>query len=781
MKKLVMLIVCIVSFLGESYSQTVTQTVKGRVTDQGSQEGLIGATVMLLGSDPLVGTSTDLEGSFELKNVPVGRQSFEFRIMGYEPYVVREILVSSGKEVVLEIALKEDITSLEEVVVVYKGEKDKAINEMAAVSSRQFTVEETQRYAGGLNDPARLVSSFAGVATPSISSNGISVRGNNPAGLLWRVEGVEVPSPNHFADLTIAGAGLLTVLSSQVMSNSDFYTGAFPAEYGNASSGVFDINLRTGNSDKRENTLQAGILGVDFATEGPFKKGNEASYLLNYRYSTMALISPLLPSDAGVLKYQDVSYKVKLPTKKAGTFSLWGIGAYDGIDTEASDSTEWKTRSDRENSQTSLYMFASGLNHRVVLKPTLSLNSSLAFSGNGLSFKEQYLDDNFQEHLQSDARKNNYKLTFQSHLKSFWGQNHTNQTGVYFNNLGYHVALDHAEWAGATPENIVDENGQSVLMQFYSQSQFNLSPKLTLNAGFHSQYFQLNEKFSFEPRLALSYQVSAKSNVALAYGLHGKTESLPLYFIKDEWGNQPNKELELMKSNHVVLSLNTMLTDNLRLSIEPYYQYLNDVPVSPDSYISTLNTRDILFFNHVLVSEGTGINRGVDFTLERYLSNGLYYLLTTSVFDSRYTARDGVERNTRFNKNYVANALIGKEWQVGRNKNNTFSANFRLNYLGGNRIESIDEAASLVQQEVVYGETNGAISFQEKYQDTPIVSFTLSYRINKPNHSSVWALQVLNATQTKELESDIYNTVTGAIEQKYTKIMVPNLSYKIEF
>ncbi|MDH5400466.1 MAG: prevent-host-death protein, partial [Cyclobacteriaceae bacterium] len=690
-------------------------------------------------------------------------------------------LVSSGKEVVLEIGMKEEITSLNEVVVVYKREKDKAINEMTTVSGRQFTVEETQRYAGGLNDPARLVSSFAGVATPSISSNGISVRGNSPAGLLWRIEGVEVPSPNHFADMEIAGAGLLTVLSSQMMSNSDFMTGAFPSEYGNATSGVFDINLRTGNSSKREKTIQAGLLGVDFATEGPFKRGNDASYLLNYRYSTMALVSPLLPSDAGILKYQDLSFKLNLPTEKAGTFSLWSTSAYDAIDTDALDSTEWKSKADRENSQTALYMFASGLNHKLVLSPNLSLKTALAYSGNGLSFKEQYLDDDFQEHLQSDIQKNNYKLTLQSRLTSYLSESIINQTGFYINNLGYDLSVDHAETAAALPENIVNEKGQSVLFQFYSQSQFFLSPKITLNAGVHTQYFHLNEKFSVEPRAGLNYQLNTRSNMALAYGLHSKTESLPLYFIKDELGNRPNKELELMKSNHLVLSYNTMLTDNLRLSIEPYYQYLNDVPVSSSSYISTINVQNMLFFNHELVSKGTGKNLGVDLTLERYLNNGLYYLLTTSFFDSKYTAGDGIERNTRFNKNFVANALIGKEWQVGKDNNNIFSANIRLNYLGGNRIEPIDMQSSLAQQTIVYGETGGEVAFSEKYSDTPIVSCTLSYRKNKPNHSSVWALQVLNATQTKEFNSDIFNTNTQTIEQKYTKIMVPNLSYKIEF
>ncbi len=770
-----------VGFFNWSGAQTITQTVKGKVTDANTQEVLIGATVTLFGSKPVLGTITDLNGLFVLNQVPVGRQDFEVRMIGYESFLVSGILVGSGKEVILEITLTPLTTNLDEVIVAYRRNREKAINTMATVSNRQFTVEETQRYAGGLNDPGRLVSSFAGVAAPSVSSNGISVRGNSPSGLLWRIEGVEVPSPNHFADLTIAGAGALTVLSSQMMGNSDFYTGAFPSEYGNAISGVFDINLRKGNSTNREYTFQAGVLGLDFATEGPFKKGGNGTYLLNYRYSTLGLIGSFLPNDAGVLKYQDLSFKINMPTKKWGTFSFWGIGAYDAVDTEAEDMEEWASRSDRENSETSLYMFASGLNHKQIISPKTVINSTLSLSGNGTSFEEQYVDDDLQELPQSDARKNNFKLTLQSNLTSFFSSTHTNRTGFYLNGLAYDLRVDDVETTQSLPRPIVDEDGQSYLLQFYSQSKFNLSSKWTLNAGFHSQYFGLNNEFTLEPRVSLDYKLGSKSNLALGYGLHSRMEPLSIYFVRDEEGIQPNKNLDLMKSNHFVLSFNTMINDNIRLSIEPYYQSLYDVPVELNGYVSTLNIEDNLFFDRSLVSKGTGRNIGIDLTLERYLKNGFYYLFTTSIFDSKYTANDGIERNTRYNKNYVFNAILGKEWQVGKNKNNIFGANFRLNYLGGNRIETIDSEASIVNQDVVYGEVGNEISFSEKHKDLPIGSFTLTYRKNKPRHSSVWSLQVLNAGTTQEFQTDVFNTNTQSIEQKFSGIVIPNLSYKIEF
>ena len=782
MRKILVILISVLGICSLGFSQSITQTVRGKVLDKVTGAPISGVNIVLVDSQPLMGAMTNLDGLFILDNVPVGRQSFNISMLGYETILIKDILVGSGKQVVLNIELLEETTQLDEIVLAPKRQKEKPINALASVSSRQFSVEENQRFAGGLDDPARLVSSFAGVASPSLKSNGISIRGNAPSGLLWRVEGVEVPSPNHFADLDIAGAGVLTALSNQVLGNSDFYTGAFPAEYGNATSGVFDINLRSGNPSEREYSIQAGILGLDFASEGPFSKNNDATYLFNYRYSTLALIASFLPDDAGVLKYQDLSYKIKLPTEKAGTFSLWGLGTYDGIDAEAVPIEERVSEDDGWESKLTQYLFASGFNHKIRINDVSNLNSTASISGNGMSFKEQYVDDsNTLTFLPSDTKKNLYKVTLQSHINSYFNEKHYNRTGFYVNYLGYNLDVNSASDEQNTPPiNIVNEKGNSMLYQMFSQSRFQLSSKFQLNTGFHLQYFNLNKAVSLEPRVSLKYEINEKQNLALAYGLHSRTESLPIYFVNDN-GNQPNKNLKLMKSNHLVLSYNAMLTDNLKLSIEPYYQYLTNVPVEEDGFKSTLNIQNNLYFEDVLVSTGTGRNFGVDLSLEQYLNKGFYYVFSASVFDSKYTGNDGIERNTRLNKNYVFNALVGKEWQVGKSKNNMLSANIRCNYLGGNRLVAIDGQESIQQREVVYGETNGNLSFSEKLPDTPITSFTFSFRKNKPKYASIWSLQVINALQTEEFDNHFYNLNTDAVEMEFSKTVIPSISYKIEF
>jgi len=175
-----------------------------------------------------------------------------------------------------------------------------------------------------------MVSNFAGVMSSNDSRNDIVIRGNSPMGLLWRIDGVEVPNPNHFGAQGTTG-GPVSMLNQNLLSNSDFMTGAFPSEYGNALSGVFDINLRSGNKNKFEFTGQVGFNGFEFAAEGPIwlgKNNTKGSFVVDYRYSTMELVNKLgidFGTGAAIPKYKDLTIITDIPTKKAGRFKFIGI------------------------------------------------------------------------------------------------------------------------------------------------------------------------------------------------------------------------------------------------------------------------------------------------------------------------------------------------------------------------------------------------------------------------------------------------------------------------
>jgi len=256
MKKAIF-ILAILSFSLQTFAQN--GTIKGQVIDQQSEIPLIGATVVVVDTDPVIGAVTDLDGYFSLKNVPLGRVAVSVSYLGYEPLTLPNVEVVAGKETNLDITLTEGI-SLNEIVVTSDATgKDQAINEMSLVSARQFSVEEVNRYSGGRMDVARLASNFAGVSTPDDQRNDIVIRGNSPTGVLWRLEGTPIPSPNHFSTLGTTG-GPVSALNPNILKNSDFVTSAFPAEYGNAIAGVFDLGFRKGNRDKHALTSSRGVI-----------------------------------------------------------------------------------------------------------------------------------------------------------------------------------------------------------------------------------------------------------------------------------------------------------------------------------------------------------------------------------------------------------------------------------------------------------------------------------------------------------------------------------------
>lgn len=362
-------------------AQPLTQTIRGVVIDQISQSPLIGANVIVLNSNPLLGGATDVNGVFVIPKVSVGMQNLRITFMGYKELILPNVNVTSGKEVVLNITLEENVVMGKEVVITDEVRKDRPLNEFTTVSGRTFSVEETQKYAAAVNDPARMSTAFAGVVATDDGNNNISIRGNSPAGLLWRMEGVEIPNPNHFSSEGTSGGGI-SILSAQLLTNSDFLTGAFAPEYGNAISGVFDMKLRKGNNRRTERTLQAGFLGTDLAIEGPFKTNYDGSYLVNYRYSTLSLLNKLGVSvgDA-TTNFQDLSYNVFLPTRASGTFSFWGfVGLSNQVSTAKKDSSKWETDFDRYSWEFKSNTGASGVSHFVQLDKNTFLKNTFSIA-----------------------------------------------------------------------------------------------------------------------------------------------------------------------------------------------------------------------------------------------------------------------------------------------------------------------------------------------------------------------------------------------------------------
>jgi len=755
-------------------------TIRGSITDAATAIPLPGATVVVVGSTPPIGAVADQDGNFVISGIPVGRYNLQVSYLGYKLLIIPEVVVTSGKETIVTAALDESATQLAGVEVKAFAKKDQASNPMALISARQLTMEEASRYAGGIDDPARLASSFAGVAG-SLSSNAIVVRGNAPKGLLWLMEGVEIPNPSHFANVTSFGGGGITALSAHMLSNSDFYSGAFPASYGNALSGIFDMKIRNGNNEHPEFTLKAGLIGIDLSAEGPFRRGGRSSYLFNYRYSTLALISGLLPENAQGIGYQDLSWKINMPSGRRGNFSFWGLLSSDFTGSKAlADTASRVYYADWETDRNTNRMGAMGFNHQAILSDNTYVHSSLTATGNYISWYRKRYNTFGILQPRDDIEQAEGKLSADFLINHKFSARHTNRTGIGLHLLGYKVQLASADDLG-TWNTYADQSGQTLRINGYTQSRIQLTPKLVLNAGIHIQWFALNRAFSVEPRVGLKWKPDEFQAWSIAFGRHSRLEPLCYYLAQQQAESgivYPNRRLGFTKATHWIASWERSMNSGTRFRVETFYQQLYQVPVIQGSSFSMSNLEVDWFFNDSLVNEGKGVNYGVDLTLERYLSKGYYYLATLSLFESSYRGGDGVWRSSRFNRNYVGNLLAGKEWKLGKNQDKILGINGRFTFLGGERVTPVNEIASQLAKDVIYDD---ASAYHDQLPPTWYIDLSASWQQNHRRYTSTLSLHFINLLFQKEFYGYRYNLHTGAVDPYREPVVIPNISYRIDF
>lgn len=769
-------------------AQQLTQTVKGTITDIDTKTPLAGASIVLSGSDPIIATISDGDGQFKLEKVPIGRQSFIISFIGFEQVTLTEILVSTGREVVLNVEMKESLTSIKEVTVVAKRDKIEALNSMATVSVQQITVESTSRIAAGINDPARTALSLAGVSSGDDVDNELVVRGNSPRGMLWRMEGIPIPNPNHFPNGEGSSGGGVSALSTQVLSNSDFFTGAFPAEYGDALSGVFDLRLRNGNAEKREYAIQMGVLGAQLAAEGPLKKGSQATYLVNYRYSTLEMLSKIGIDISGgdiIPEFQDLSYKIYLPTRSIGKISIWGLS---GLSSAGSnplyDSTLWKYRSDQYGETENHKLSINGITHTYPFKNDRTyLRTVAAYSYSSTNEVVDSIGPGYAKSITQDARFKYGTFSVNSFLNHKFNSKHILRAGLMAHHRSFDLYMKDFNYEEKYLETLVSNSGSTGILESYLQWQYRINKRVELNSGFHSSYLLLNNDFTIEPRVAMSWKVNSKNSLNLGAGLHSKPEPVSIYLAEktstDGTVTTPNKNLGITKAVHLVAGHNWNFAKDFRLKTELYYQHLYNVPVKEGDTTGTISALNFTsgYTNEKFVNTGTGRNYGLELTLEKFFSNQYYFLATTSLYESLYTIPGFEERNSIFNGKHIYNFIGGKEYSVGKNKQNIIGVNVRLIWRGGFRTIPVDIEESLVKDQEVLDYSR---AFETKASDYIRLDFGLSYRKNKPDWSWVISLNLQNATNRLNVGGYYYSTETKQIESWYLAGIIPILNYRIE-
>jgi hypothetical protein len=791
MKKILLLSAIILTIVFNHIAFAQTQTIRGVITDKQSQQTLPGVAVIIINTQPAKGTSTDIAGKFKITDVTPGRYDLRIQFLGYKEIVKSNVDVYAGKEVVLEIGMEESVNDIKEVVI-SATKKNETNNEMTSVSSRSFSMEEVNRYAGGRSDPSRLAANFAGVSSPDDSRNDIVVRGNSPTGVLWRIEGLNVPNPNHFSTIGTTG-GPVSAINTNVIKNSDFFTSAFPAEYGNANAGVFDLGFRTGNNEKREHSFQFGVLtGLEINTEGPINKEKGSSYLFAYRYGFAGVAQKIgIPIGTTATPfYQDLSFKINSGVTKFGRFTFFGLGAKSHIDFlhNKIDSADLFADNTKDSYFTSDIALA-GIKHNIKVNEKSYFNTIIGGTYNGSNFlRDNIIKGNSETKVRDIENK-----TSQIHYSINTSFN-TKVNAKLFYKVGIIAEVINLKLNARNlqPNNtwnqFWDFNDYTNLIQSYAQAKYRFNEKITLNAGLHTQTLTLNNKSSIEPRVGLKYQLGEKSTLSIGYGLHSQMQPTDVYFYRnlnaDGTYDQSNKNLDFTKSQHFVLGYDILPIKDWRIKTEVYYQLLTNVPVTiaPSSF-SMLNTGASFNPNNqgYLMNAGTGTNYGAELTIEKFFSQGYYALLTGTVYESNYKGSDEVAHNTAFNGKYVYNLLAGKEFKVGKAKNNTINIGIKVTQAGGRYYTPIDLVASQINGEPLL--QGDAVAYSERNPDFFRFDLKIGYTQNsrKIKLSQSWSLDIQNVTNNKNVFAERYNPITGKINTAYQIGFFPNFVYKIQF
>lgn len=794
MKHLFTTTILLLFIINTSFSQNnrITQTIRGTVTDALDGLPLEGATVYLLPNDIPFGVITDYNGDFRFDSIPVGRYQLKVTYVGYQPILISEILLESGKEVVKYIELEKGSEDIEEVVVV-AGHP-----ELNSLSVETITAEQIQRYAATFYDPARLATSFAGVASQNDGTNNLIVRGNSPNTTTWWLEGAEIVNPNHtsnagtFSDRVMPSGGGVNIMSAQLLGDSYFFKGNYPTQYGNGLGGILDMRLRSGNNETREYTAQVGLIGLDFAAEGPFNKDYAASYIVNYRYSTLGLLSQLgvsLGDEA--INYQDLSFNITLPTENLGTLTMFGMGGTSSNTFEAQrDAAVWEFQKDRQDIYFNSRMGAIGGTYEVPFADKAVWKSTVIISATDSERDAFQLDSNYNQAIINKDFRQEAKISLSTMLKYRFNERLKLKTGLVATQFIQEVRA--GDFLNEDSISIVLEGfSQNWLFRPYTNLEFQPNSKLNFNLGLAFAYYAANETGSAEPLFAMDYNFKKNQSLSFSYRLQSQIQSPTIYFGANINSNSffpqetgafgYNRRLEMSKAHHLGLAYDIVIQNKVSITAETYYQQLFDIPIidNPNSTFSTINLLDEII-QDTLVSQGTGRNYGLELTMQKYMDDGYYLLLTGSLFESKFTAADGIERDTRFNGNYGMVLTGGKEfqWQSKRGSERILGINLKVVYLGGFRTTPIDETASSANNTTIFNEN---LAFSDQLPNYFRTDLRFYLKKNRKKYTSTLAIDIQNLTNHQNIDFNYFDTLQQQVVSKYQLGIIPILVYRFEF
>jgi hypothetical protein len=751
-------------FYISAQAQDITQTVTGRVKDATINSSLPGANVSIFEKDKLIkGASTDEQGKFFLSIIP-GRYRVEVSFTGYQS-TEQELLVIAGKSSVLEFALHESPTVLNEVTVIPPNVSEPGVTSLS--------IEKTLRAPANFFDPVRMLTSYPGVVTTNDQANSISVKGYSPNGVLWRLQGLDIVNPNHTAnagtlsDKPTASGGGVSILSAQLLDKTDFHSGNLSPRYGNALAGVMDMSLRTGSTEKMQYTAQASLIGIDLAAEGPISKEKQSSFLVNYRYSTIGLLSQMgVNFGDETINFQDLSFNLNFPSKKGGNLSVFGFAGWSKNLFDAKPEAEWEEEKDRYTINYDGSSMGAGIVQQ--FKPGwASVSFGASVSGQEQNRTSQGTAVPYPA-IESEEYRS-IRTIYSSFLRGVRKINRGSiELGVNTSYMDHNLTVATISQVQVQPytPNLRGAVTGLLMQPYFAWQQY--IGKFNLNAGIRYVNFSYNQSDSFEPRVSLSRNFS-DNLFTLSYGLTSQWQQTQTYLTKG------NGNLPFSKSNQFALEWRRKFNTDLSVVSSVYYHEQFNVPITPGvPHYSLINQWEDFPRNN-LVADGKGRNYGVDAYVEKRYYSDVYFMISGSVYQSQFSTNGILYEDSRFNGNFTSSALTGKEW---KSKNKAFGVHARVLYSGGLRQLPIDPIASESVGTTIYSPTDGYII---KYPDYFRTDLRVSWRKNKPGYTRTLSIDIQNVTGKLNVAYQYYDTFLKEITTKYQLGLIPVIAYRVDF
>lgn len=786
------------------------QRLYGQVVSKETLQPLAGASIVL-DTGRNTGTSTDELGSFSFKKLPVGRHQLRVSYVGYKSYV-EHVLLNSTRSGILNIQLEPMAQYLDPIAVHANEELVTTESDPNKINDRDLN-----RFAGSRGETIRKINVSPGAQTGDDSRNDVIVRGNSPQSVLWRLEGINIPNPNHF-NIPGTSGGPVTIINDNMLSNSSFYSGAFPAQYGNTTSGIFDLNLQTGDTTAHNFRGQIGMLGLEGSADGPLSSKHRSSYLVTARQSVLGLFDALNINigTEWVPYYTDLSFKLNFDVKKDAEFSVFGIGGTSNIDILISQQIDPAANLYGEKDRDQYFkssMGVVGLSYKKKIDSTGFFSMTLAGSSQYIDsyhnlvypnpLREQVLDVNGFEGNDTlpTVKVYNFKekrislsLVFSQQVKPelyLQAGVTADQYFFHYRDSAMNIVEDDPAFGTWRKRWWAEEDG--LLIQPYVQWKY-IKDKINLTVGLHNQVFTLTNSVSWiEPRIAFQYNLNQRTIFQAGFGLQSQIQQPYLYFYgstNDTYGNPVllNPEMDFTRSSHAVIGMEKLLgTESalpLKVKLETYFQRLYNIPIDADaatsfSLINTGADYRRLAHDGRLTNNGVGNNYGLELTVEKPFARHYLFLITGSLFESKYKGSDDVWRNTDLNGKYILNTLFTKEWSTRRQ--NIFAAGFRFTTVGGRWYGEEDMEKSNEEKDVVYyDETRNTKQFDPYYR----FDFRFSYRVNRKRISYEAAVDIINVFDIQNVLKETYVPYKeingGTIEVDYQLGILPFFYFRVE-